>query len=111
MLFPTGFQRTPQFDLANRIHVQDMCGCRTDRRTPRDHSSAHDEMLIPMLGAWIEKRNHIARFGIKTGEVRPFVQVAVIAREREILRLVVTAVLPRNDVFDVKPREGRMLLR
>lgn len=39
---------------------------------------------------------------INSGQVRPFVQIAVNARKSEILQLITPAVLPGNDVFNME---------
>ena len=48
-------------------------------------------------------------FRIQPGEVRAFVQIAVMTGEREIFRRICSAVLSRRDVFDVKKKRLKFL--
>lgn len=50
------------------------------------------------------------RLRIDSGQVSTLVQIAVDAGESEVVEVVGPAVNLRNDVFDVKGRQGRIIL-
>ncbi len=66
-------------------------------------------MVSPFILSRIEKRNRIPRFGINSGEIGAFLQIAVPASKGEIFKLSLSAVLLCNDVFDVERTTERIL--
>ena len=50
-------------------------------------------------------------FGIKAGKIRAFVEIAVMAGECKVFRGVLSAMLSRGDVFDVKSERLEILLK
>ena len=59
-------------------------------------------MFTPIVQSRMKQTRQFSSFGIKPGKICPFVQVAVMTGQREIGRRIFSAVLARNDVFDVK---------
>jgi len=59
-------------------------------------------VLLPAIPPRVEQRCQLPRIRIEAGRVRAFVQVTENASPREVLRAIITSVLPRDDVLDVK---------
>ena len=57
----------------------------------------------------MKQRRHFAGVGIDASEIRPFVKVTFRAGEREIFGVVRAAMLPRNDMLNVKAKAGEVL--
>jgi hypothetical protein len=68
-------------------------------------------VLVPRLASRIEEPDDAPGLRIDPREIRPFVQVAVIAGEGEVIGVVGAAVLPGDDVLDVKRDERDVLLQ
>src|SRR6266567_137636 len=66
-------------------------------------------MVPPGVLARVEKSHGSLRPRVDTAEIRPFIQVTAITGEAEIGRIVVTAVLLRNNVLDVERNVDRIL--
>jgi hypothetical protein len=56
---------------------------------------------MPLIAARVEKRNNFIAERVNACEVRPFSQVAAMARERQIGGFIRTTVLLGNYVFDM----------
>jgi hypothetical protein len=67
-------------------------------------------MIVPSVGAWIKERNHRSRFRIDAREIRSFVSIASITRQCETGTIVGTAVLFRNNMFQVESNQWRYQL-
>lgn len=67
-------------------------------------------MVGPMLSAGVEQFGQVAGRGIKSGQVRSLVQIAVDARQGEVFQVVASAVDPRDDVLDVEGSERGIVL-
>lgn len=67
-------------------------------------------MLGPNLLTRVEQGDHCIRRRIDAGEVRSFVQVAVLAREGEVGGCGWPAVLAGHDVLDVESKEPVIVL-
>ncbi len=59
----------------------------------------------------MEQRNNFTAVGIDSGNIGPFVPVAVVARQSQVRSLIAAFVLPGDDVVDMKGGEGNQLLR
>ena len=64
-------------------------------------------MLRPLLLPRIKEQHYLTGLRIDGGEVWPFVQVAAIAGQCEVIRMIAPLVLARGDVLDVED-EGTM---
>jgi hypothetical protein len=71
--------------------------------------ASHREVIGPSIAARMKQQLHAGCKRVDSAEIRPFAQIAVMACQREISGVVRTAMLPRNDVFDVM-RDFAMLL-
>jgi len=67
-------------------------------------------VINPRVLTRIEKRHHGVGLRIDAGEIRPFIRIAAVTRERQSIERVRAAVLARYDVFDMKGNERRRLL-
>jgi hypothetical protein len=63
-------------------------------------------VTLPALAPGMEQTHHLARPRINARQVRPVVLVAVVAGQGEITQAVCAAVLPGDNVFDVKREKG-----
>lgn len=68
-------------------------------------------MLIPDIRAGIEQKGDLLCFRVDPGQVRPFVTIAVGARQREIPLGVVPIMLARPDVLDMESHCRCSILR
>ena len=59
-------------------------------------------MMMPIVAARMEELDDLVRAGVDAGKVRAFMMIAVMASKGEIGGLIASAVLPGNDVFNVK---------
>ena len=50
----------------------------------------------------MKQARHFFRLRIKPGEIRTFMEIAMMTGESEVFRRVLSSVLTRRDVFDVK---------
>ncbi len=66
-------------------------------------------MPRPLVSPWIEETSELLGDRIDAGQVRPFMQIVLVAGESQIAWGIGTAVLLSNDVFDVKREEGIIL--
>ncbi|HVC97979.1 MAG TPA: hypothetical protein VND64_30185 [Pirellulales bacterium] len=84
------------------VHVE-----QSDRRSP-DFSKSDDlrphhcEMVSPYMHARIEERHNLVRVGRNRRQVSSFLGIAIGASFREIQWIIVTLMLPRSDMLDVK---------
>ena len=76
--------------------------CATGRRLGEKSSAIPTEMLIPRLPPWMKQRNNLTGVRVDPREIRPFVAVAVAARESQVLQFGGTAVLLSDDVVEMK---------
>ena len=59
-------------------------------------------MLLPLRLTWIEEHNDLAAVGVDSGEICSLMTITSATSRREIREFVASAMLPGNDVFDVK---------
>ncbi len=67
-------------------------------------------MVRPCLFPWMEKSDDLFRRGVDAGEIWPFVEVAVVASQSEILQLIIASMLAGDDMLDVKNKERIRIL-
>src|SRR6187402_203236 len=67
-------------------------------------------MVVPTLSSRVEQGDKNAVQWVQTGEVWPFVLVAIRTREAKVLDVIGAPVLSRNDVLDVERCEFRVHL-
>ena len=68
-----------------------------------------EEVVPPAVFAWVKQAHYLTTMGIDTSDVRPFVAVAIVASESEIVFGVLSPMLARNDVVDLKRQEVEVL--
>jgi hypothetical protein len=59
----------------------------------------------------VKQRNDFARFRVDGSKIWPFVQIAPIASQRQIGRIIAAAMLPGNNVFNMERGESHGRLR
>lgn len=88
------------------VHFEQPDRSAPHRRFADDTGSVEGKMIRPLFTARVEQRRHLARVGINAAKVRAFLVIALRAGEREIRRVIRAAMLPGDDVFDVKTEGG-----
>ena len=68
------------------------------------------EVVPPAVAPRMEQFRHSLGLGVNAGQVRSFVQVAINARQSQILQIVRAAMNPWDDVLNVKRRQWRVVL-
>lgn len=76
----------------------------------RPMTSAPRQAKCSFQSPRMKKRNELPRFRIEASDVWTLMQVAVLTAQRQIVGVVSTAMLPGNDMLDVKTEERLMLL-
>jgi hypothetical protein len=61
-------------------------------------------MLVPTVAARMEKRHNVPCLWVDGGKIRPLEEIAPVARQRKVLKIVATSVLSRDNVLDMKRR-------
>src|SRR6266511_2488857 len=77
-------RHTTKIQSIARIHRQHTNGRSPSRRDSDQGDATPFKMLIPPVVAWIKEAGDVPANRIDPGQVRPFVQIAVVTREREI---------------------------
>jgi hypothetical protein len=77
--------------------------CRSaNDRTSGNFAFIVHKMFTPVIQSRMKQPRHFPCFGIKAGKVRSFVQIAVMTGQRKILGNIFTAMLSRDDMFNVE---------
>jgi len=95
-------QQTAYSNGIRPVDLQQMNRCTSGRRLGEKSSAIPTEMLIPRLPPWMKQRNNLTGVRVDPREIRPFVAVAVAARESQVLQFGGTAVLLSDDVVEMK---------
>jgi len=66
-------------------------------------------VVRPAVFARVKQPHYLTAVGIDTSYIRPFVAVAIVASESEIAFGTLSAMLPRDDVVDLKWQVVEML--
>jgi hypothetical protein len=83
----------------NGKHVNGDVTCRCEAH---EQSAVPLEMIFPPVSSRVEQSNDVTAIAIYSDNVRPFVVVAGEAGEREVIGLVRSVMLTRDDVIDLK---------
>jgi hypothetical protein len=67
-------------------------------------------MVLPPLAPGMKQHSDLTCFRIDPGQIRSFVEIAIDAREGEIVESIAAAVNFRDGVLDMKRRERRIIL-
>lgn len=89
-------------DFSQMIQVEGENGCASRLGDSFDPSRPNRKMVVPDISTRIEQPPNRSRRGIDATDIRPFASIAPTTPQREILGLVVTAVLSGNYVIDLK---------
>jgi hypothetical protein len=95
-------QQTTYGNGIRAVDLQQMNRCATGRCLGEKSSAIPAEMLIPLLPSWMKQRNNLTGVRVDPRQIRPFVAVAVTARESQVLQYRGAAVLLSDDVIEVK---------
>ena len=68
-----------------------------------------EEVVRPSVSARVKQPHYLTAVGIDTSDVRPFVAVAIVASEGEIVFGALSPMLTRDDVVDLKRQVVKML--
>jgi hypothetical protein len=98
-----------QLHVIHGIHIEN-----AHRDTPsgyqaHDHHLLRGKVLLPHLMAWMKERHKSTRLRINPSKISAFMRVTVITGERKIRGLITPAMLPGNNVFNVKEGKGKPL--
>ncbi len=78
-----------------------------NRRTPNrrlslnTHLFHYSEVILPPLPPWVKEGHNLTLEWVNTGKIWPLFQVAAMARQGQILRIVGSPVLLGDNVFNV----------
>lgn len=67
-------------------------------------------MVVPHLLTRVEERYDLSRFRVNAGEISALVRVASVAGQRKVCRVVIAAMLARNDMLDLEARKRQVFL-
>jgi hypothetical protein len=93
------------------IHREDPDGGASHRGNSEDLRAVHREVIGPAVAARMEQGYDIARDRIDPGKVWTFVQIATVARQGQISRIIRPAVLFRDDVFHLVGKVAKLLIQ
>jgi hypothetical protein len=96
---------------AGVVHRQYLYGGAPDRACANDVHAFKDEVLRPAITPRMEKRRNLLSQRIDPSQVRTLMQIASVACQREIIRLIGAAVLPRHDVFNMMDQVAVFLVQ
>jgi hypothetical protein len=88
-----------------------MYGRPPGRRQADDQRTTLFEVLVPGLGSRMKERDDAATARVNAAQVRPLMQIAVVACESDVTLHRWSAVLAGNDVLNMKLEERVRLLR
>jgi hypothetical protein len=63
-----------------------------------------DEVIGPLIASRMKEADNLPRLGINPGQIRTLTEITAVARERQVIGIVGSAVLLRDDVLDVMPQ-------
>ena len=77
-------QQTTYSNGVSAVDLQQINRCSSGGRLGEKSSAIPGEMLIPLLSPWMKQGDDLAGIRIDPRQVRPFVAVAVAARESQV---------------------------
>jgi hypothetical protein len=95
-------QQTTHGNGVGAVYLQQMNRCASGGRLSEKSSAIPGEMLVPLLPAWMKQRNNLTGVRVDPRQIRPFVAVAVAARESQVFQHGRTAVLLGDNVVEVE---------
>ena len=94
-------QLLPEFETASIIDRKNLYGRTTGGTQSLDARAPENKVVGPSVATWRKQGRHFTRHGINSCQIGAFIKVASMASKRQIVDFVKTAMLFRNDVFDV----------
>jgi hypothetical protein len=91
-----------QFDSLDAIHEQDGDRRPTDSGSPVDPAFILQKVILPFLTTRVEELYDDVCRRIHPGQIGALVEIAMMARQREIGVVIAAAVLSRTDMLNVK---------
>ena len=104
--FAERMQVVPHFHTLRIIHRQQLHRRAARCRSTNDLRALPSEMFGPFVSTRMEQRNKLPAFRIKAGNVRPLVEAAEAAGQRQIVQFAGTTVLASDDVLDMEACES-----
>lgn len=83
------------------IHFQQEDRGSADTRQPEDVAVFHAKMIFPELFTRMKQTYEMITVRIETREIRAFEQIAVTTSESQVFKIILPAMLLRNDVLNV----------
>ena len=99
---PFILERQPQLDHVIIVDGQHGDGGAPDGRFSAQEYSLPPEVRVPFVTTWIEQRGPRAGERINPDQIGLFVEIAMVAPQREVGCFGAAFVLAGNDVFDVQ---------
>jgi hypothetical protein len=84
------------------VHFEQLDSGSTCRGQAGNFTFEVDEVVAPILQSRMKQSGDFLGVWVEAGEIRPFVKIAVMARQGEVSRVVCASVLTCRDVLDVK---------
>src|SRR5262249_40646862 len=107
---PVPLEHRTQPDTAFFVHVEDT-HCRSAHGSQADDNTVGQaEMLFPGVRTWVEEHNDCTCVGVNARKIGALMSVASVAGQGKVGRMVIATMLARNDVLNVEPRKGEVLL-
>lgn len=91
------------------VHLQQRYGCAARRSQPQHVGVLIEEMIEPRIAAGIEQDYDFPASRINRGQVRTLLEIAVRTGQREVMGIICSTVLSRDDVLYVKTQFGKFL--
>src|SRR5271157_4690310 len=77
--YPGGDQDVAQGDELGVVHPEHVDGRAPNRRAADEGTTIETEMIAPFVPSWMIEPRHLAGRRVASGQVRPFVDVTVVA--------------------------------
>lgn len=106
-----GKQGFSQGDWLGGVDGQHGNGCATRPCEADQASAVPPKMAIPFLPARVKEEHHLTRLGVDPAQIRPFVVIAMVAGQTEVVLVITAAMLFGGDVLHVECGQRDMLLR
>jgi hypothetical protein len=95
-----------QFYAAFGIHLQKLDGSAANWGCAVNDRANNLKMLLPLRLTWIEEHHDLTAVGFDSGKIGSLMTITSATSPCKIREFVASAMLPGNDVFDVK-RPGK----
>jgi hypothetical protein len=104
------FFRSPDEQSPRVIQVECVDGSAAHRAQTDQEMASPAEVLVPLLGARVEKRHQDVRFRVERLKSIFFMQIARGTGQRQVFQFRAAAVCAGFDVFDVESRSLKRLM-